>query len=842
MGTLPSEAEMLDAAARLIANGVAVHWLHPRSKRPIGDDWAKQPVHTIETLRAAYRRGNNLGIRPGEFSRLGAGYLHLIDLDVREAAQAPDAWAALLAMWPEARDAPFVVSGSGGESRHLYLITDRPFRSRKLAKSVGFSMVYDPRLEREVKKHDWEIELFGAPKQAVLPPSVHPDTGERYTWGREIDFDLIDFGLGPVVESSLIASWGANADDLTTAEDDEDDLMSILKAEPMGLSEDEIAATLADLPEEWVEDRDFWLQAGAALHHEYQGGERGFERWCEWSKQSEKFDLKDSKAVWKSFGKNVRNPIRMATLIQAAGQTRLARDHAFLDDMDDDEDVFDLLAPSAVPTPSADDVIDLLAEPPAALPVPITPGVSVSRPPVEYDPDWRSYLQRNEEGGLKPTLHNVELIIRNDKRLRGVIAYNEFAQLLVQKTQPRKFKLDKDSPKPIRQLEGSIWELPAPKHAINGKRWADTNSSDIRIVLEAPERQGGYGLKTSKRDLDEAIDKVSHLHAFHPIRDYLNSVTWDGKPRCATLFIDYLGAEDNPYHREAALMWLLGAVTRVFEPGHKFDFVPILEGAQGVRKSTFFRILAKHWFAELEGDFHDAKGMVEKMQGAWIIELPELQGFSKAEVTTIKGFISRQTDIVRMAYARHAQEFDRQCVMGGTTNELDYLRDATGGRRMWPVSCTVVEIDTDRLAREVDQLWAEAYVMYRQMRAEHPYGALPLYMRNPVAAAYAKEMQESRRQQGSDDVLAAQIEAWLDKPIGSDLGFDDADDEPRWRNEICLLEIWEKMMGRDKNNYPDRDSQMLGRAIRKVAGWAHVGQQRFKDYGKQRCFARIERR
>lgn len=105
----------------------------------------------------------------------------------------------------------------------------------------------------------------------------------------------------------------------------------------------------------------------------------------------------------------------------------------------------------------------------------------------------------------------------------------------------------------------------------------------------------------------------------------------------------------NPYHREVALLFLLGAVTRVFEPGHKFDFVPILEGIQGVRKSTFIRMLAKHWFAELEGDFHDAKGMVERMQGAWIMELAELAGFSKAEVTSIKGFISRQTDVVRMA-------------------------------------------------------------------------------------------------------------------------------------------------------------------------------------------------
>lgn len=833
----PSEAEMLDAAARLIANGVAVHWLHPRSKRPIGDDWAKQPVHTLETLRAAYRRGNNLGIRPGEFSHLAAGYLQLIDLDIREVAQAPDAWAALLTMWPEAREAPFVVSGSGGESRHLYFITDKPFRSRKLAKSSGFSMVYDPRLEREVKKHDWEIEIFGAPKQAVLPPSVHPDTGERYTWGREIDFDLIDFGLGPVVASAVVASWGAESDDLTTADDDEDDLMSILKAEPMGLSEDEIAATLGDLPEEWVEDRDFWLQAGAALHHEYQGGERGFERWCEWSKQSEKFDLKDSKAVWKSFGKNVRNPIRMATLIQAAGQTRLARDHAFLDDMDDgDEDVFDLLAPSAVPTPPAADTIDLLADLPASLPAPIKPGASVSRPPLEYDPDWRSYLQRNEEGGLKPTLHNVELIIRNDKRLRGVIAYNEFAQETVQIGVPRKFKLDKDSPKPIRQLEGATWNLRDP---VNGDLWSDAHDADIRIVLEAPERQGGYGLKTSDRDLAGAVGKVARLLSFHPVRKYLSELRWDGKQRVATLFIDYVGAEDDAYHREAALLFALGAVTRVFEPGHKFDFVPILEGLQGKRKSTFIRILGRHWSSELEGDFNDTKGMVERMQGAWLLELAELSGFSKAEVQVIKSFISRQKDKVRLAYARRASEFQRQCVFLGSTNEIEYLRDASGGRRFWPIACAVSEIDTDRLSREVDQIWAEAKAIYDEWRSRSPHGELPLYMKNPVAAEQARQMQESRRELSSDDVLAGQIEAWLDQPVGDDLSFDPAAPNAPLRDEVCIAEIWTVMLNNTQRAISPTESRAIGRALSRLPDWRSVRTPRkTKRWGSVRVYRR----
>lgn len=847
---MPGRQEMLDAARRLIAAGVAVHWLHPRSKRPAaGDDWSSAPVHTIETLTAAYRRNFNLGIRPGEHSRVAGGYLNLIDLDIRDAAQADDAWAALLERWPAARSAPFVVSGSGGESRHLYFVTDKPFRSKKLAKSVGYSMVFDARLGREVKKHDWEVELFGAPKQAVLPPSIHPDTGERYIWGREIDFDLLELGVGPIIPSDVVASWGVGE---AAAADDDDDLMTMFRAEPMGLSAAEIDATLADLPEDWLMDRDCWYRVGMALHHEYVGDDAGFDRWCEWSRQvvevdPNKFNMKDQESVWKSFGKPNANPVRMASLIQAAATNRLAMAHDFMDD-DGFDDVEDLLAdepstsvalavvPSVTPTP-ADDIEDLLGPIPAAPVAQITPGVSgAAKPVVEYEADWKSCLQLNEEGHPKPTLHNVEMIVRHDARLRGVIGFNEFTQEVVQVGTPKRQKLRKESPKPVRQLEGAIWRL---RDSINGDHWKDAHDSDIRLILEAPDRQGGYGLKTSDRDLKAAVDKVSYLHAFHPIRDYLNGLVWDGQQRVATLFVDYVGAEDNPYHREAALLFLLGAVTRVFEPGHKFDFVPILEGVQGKRKSTFIRILAKHWFAELEGDFHDAKGMVEKMQGAWLLELAELSGFSKAEVTTIKGFISRQTDKVRMAYARRATEFQRQCVFLGSTNEAEYLRDSTGGRRFWPIACRVGEIDTDRLAREVDQIWAEAKAMYDRMRQEHPSGTLPLYMNNPVAAAYAKDLQESRRELGGEDMLLGRIQAWLEEPIGSETGFLGSEDAVVLRDEVCVLDIWVTMLGNVRDKPSGRDSREIGQALSRLSGWKALPTPRAtKKWGNQRLYRR----
>lgn len=838
MSQVPIEAEVLGAATPLVAQGVAVHWLGRRSKAPFDDDWSNAPPHTLESLTAAYRSGANLGVRTGEPSKTPFGYLHLIDLDIRDEAQADDAWARLLEIWPGVRNAPYVVSGSGGASRHIYLFTDQPFRGRKLARSEGFTMVFDAKKEREVKKHDWEIDFFGTRRQAVLPPSIHPESGQPYRWGREIDWDLLDLGVGPIVSSDTIASWGASTEDLNIA-GDEDDLFALTRQQPMGLSEAEVQSTLDDLPLEWTDDRDQWLLVGAALHHEYEGGQLGFDRWCEWSKQSEKYDAADQVRVWKSF-KGATRPVRMATLIKAAGEARLERAHEDLMDLFDDlpEQSTALTVIPAAPAPAteAEDLLHLLAP---ASPLPtgsIAPGADL-RPKLEYDDDWRSSLKRNEEGVIKPTLHNIKLIIRNDKRLRGIVAFNEFTQELVLIKKPKIAKLRRESPNPVVQLDGAIWNVRDP---VNGDLWSDSHDHAIRALLDAPDRQGGYGLSVTDRDLAAAIDMAGQENAFHPVRDYLRGLKWDGKYRVSGLFIDYVGAPDDPYHREAALLWCLGAVTRIFEPGHKFDFVPILKGMQGKRKSTFFRTMGRNWFSELEGDFHDKKAMVEQMQGSWIIEIPELQGFSKAEVTTIKGFISRQTDKVRMAYARRATNFDRQCVFAGSTNEEEFLRDSTGGRRFWPIECRVEDINIDRLLLNVDQIWAEAYVIYQEWRQRSGPGTmLPLYMQNTDAVAIAKELQENHRQQGADDILAAQIEEWLEQPINADLGFEPSEDEvPVYRDRVCGIEVWVEMMKRDRHAYSDRDQQLLARALNKVPGWSKGGRARIPVYGLQRFYYR----
>lgn len=324
------EISFLDANRDLVEAGASVHWLKPGEKRPASRNWSDVPNQTLQDLRRDYLPGQNIGIRLGRPSMIGQDYLHVMDLDIRDSSKADVAWAALLKLLPDAKSLPTVVSGSGGESRHIYFLTDTPFRKKKLAHSGDYKMVFDAAKGRKVKKYDWEIDLMGTGSQAVLPPSIHPVTGQPYRWDRTPD---LVFPFMMKINGTTQANLGARIDTTTTsdaADDDETYLETILAAQPLDLTAVEVSAILEMLPAHWVEDRDSWLTVGAALHHQFEGKQAGFDRWCEWSKQSAKFDDKDSARVWKSF-KGSKNPVRMATLIKAAGWSRASDGSLSLD-------------------------------------------------------------------------------------------------------------------------------------------------------------------------------------------------------------------------------------------------------------------------------------------------------------------------------------------------------------------------------------------------------------------------------------------------------------------------------------------------------------------------------
>jgi putative DNA primase/helicase len=234
----------------------------------------------------------------------------------------------------------------------------------------------------------------------------------------------------------------------------------------------------------------------------------------------------------------------------------------------------------------------------------------------------------------------------------------------------------------------------------------------------------------------------------HPVRDYLGALAWDGVARIETWACRYLGAEDTAFNRNVGALWLISAVARIFRPGVKADML-VLEGPQGARKSTALKILAgENWFTDELPDL-GSKDAAMHMQGVWIIEIAELDAIGKAEVSRIKAFLTRTTDRFRPPYGRYTIEVPRQCVFAGTVNPDTYLRDETGNnRRFWPVRC--VTIDIDALARDRDQLWAEAVARFR---ADAIW-----WLDTPEVVAAASAEQDKRYQA---DVWGDLIDHWI---------------------------------------------------------------------------------
>lgn len=224
----------------------------------------------------------------------------------------------------------------------------------------------------------------------------------------------------------------------------------------------------------------------------------------------------------------------------------------------------------------------------------------------------------------------------------------------------------------------------------------------------------------TRQAITEAMETVAHENSWHPIRDYLDGLEWDGKSRINRWLIwtlgetpDTLPSAMREYFELVGRYWLLGMINRVMEPGCKFDYCPVLEGPGGLGKSTMVEVLASTpWYSDTQFEIGKGKESSEQVGGVWAIELGEMSAMGKAEVTAVKAFITSKVDRYRPAYARTMEEFPRQCVLVGTTNENTYLRDRTGNRRFWPIPVKQA-IKTTWLARWRDQLFAEAYQLYQ---------------------------------------------------------------------------------------------------------------------------------
>ena len=404
----------------------------------------------------------------------------------------------------------------------------------------------------------------------------------------------------------------------------------------------------------------------------------------------------------------------------------------------------------------------------------------------------KAMLDTTEKGGVRNSIKNCLTVFQHDPLLSGAIAYN----LLTDRT---------DIVKPIGYDRSP------------GTSMTDTDMKYIRLYLEE-----NYNLTSEKKIMD-AADLDAHQNSYHPVRDFLNSLTWDGTERIRYCLHHFLGAEADEYTFQVLRLFLLGAIHRAFRPGCKFEVMLCLVGGQGAGKSTFFRLLAgkDEWFSDDLRKLDD-ENVYRKLQGHWIIEMSEMIATANAKsIEEIKSFLSRQKEVYKIPYETHPADRLRQCVFGGTSNAMDFLPlDRSGNRRFLPVQVCPEQAEVHILEDEaasrayLRQVWAEAMTIYRA-------GGWKLTF-SPEMVRYLKEHQKDFM---PEDTKAGMIQAFLDSYTG---------------DTVCSKQLYKEAL----NHAFDEPKQWEIREINEimnqcVTGWTYFSNPRsFAGYGRQKGWER----
>lgn len=328
------------------------------------------------------------------------------------------------------------------------------------------------------------------------------------------------------------------------------------------------------------------------------------------------------------------------------------------------------------------------------------------------DLEWARGLTRNSSGGYAKTLGNTIALLENMQQLNGCARRDVFAD--------------------------RVYAVPDLPWRSDPGLWTDVDTTELRRFIEI----ASHGkFVPGKQDTEDGVKAVAEKNSFHPVRDYLNGLKWDGVKRLDTLFVDYLGVADSEYSRTVTRKALVGAVARIMTPGVKYDYMIVFVGKQGRYKSTIIQKLAGDptWFSDSLTTF-DGKNSYEAVLGKWLIEIPEMQAFDKVTMNQAKAFITKQSDFYRAAYAHEPKDHARQCIFFGTTNNVECLRDDTGGRRFWPLDIDAVSRTKnvfDDLPGERDQIWAEAVARWRMGEELHLPAAI-----EAMAAVYQEQHRE----------------------------------------------------------------------------------------------------
>lgn len=437
--------------------------------------------------------------------------------------------------------------------------------------------------------------------------------------------------------------------------------------------------------------------------------------------------------------------------------------------------------------------------------------------PETENSNWVNDLIISTTGGLAKCAENALLIIENDPALKDKLIFDRFTgRFLVRGKLPWDYKI-----------------------TISERTWDDDDDACLRNYLDKSTNK--YGLKSPSL-IKDAICELKKKKSTHVVQEYFKSLQWDGIFRVDSLLIDYLGADDNLYTRDAIRKELVAAVARVVtEKPVKFDNMIILTGPQGIGKSTFLDKLGKQWFSDNIKDFNN-KDTLLQMQKCLIIEIGELQAFNRADINVLKQFMSQKTDTFRAPYDRETKEHPRHCVFFGTTNESEFLKDKTGNRRFWPIEChperATKDIFKDLTAKEVDQIWAEAIKLFEAGESLYLTGEA-----ERISKKIQGEHLESHPWEGpiKEFVLRKVSTNWLQMSIMTRESFGCLDENGLIeRDRICAAEIWCECLGNDLRNMKQADSKIINsilgdlkfedRVLEKVTARFGV------DYGTQRGF------
>lgn len=431
------------------------------------------------------------------------------------------------------------------------------------------------------------------------------------------------------------------------------------------------------------------------------------------------------------------------------------------------------------------------------------------------DDEWKKRLQRNKNGVLENNLHNIRLIMENDPYMKNIV-FNQLADGM--------------------EIRGAVpWKHPA-------RFWRDADDAQLICYIDA-----SYG-SFSQRNYDIAVTKAADDRSYHPIKEYFDGLpVWDEMPRVDTVLIDYLGAQDNAYVRAVTRKALCAAYMRIYHPGIKFDYITVLNGNQGIGKSTLIAKLGMEWFADslTLSDMND-KTAAEKLQGYWIHEIGEMAGMRKAELDKVKAFVSRQDDKYRASFGRRVTPHPRQCIFFGTTNsENGYLRDITGNRRFWNVKVTGDgRMKPWDLGQEtVDQIWAEVIVLSN--------AGEELFLDHTLEDYARKEQSEAMEQDDREGLVARYLdmllpETWDTMDVHQRRDYVQDPDGllnakgTMHRETVSNIEIWCECFGKAKEDIKPADSYAISAIMARLPDWSRPEtRRRIPIYGLQRLYKKM---